>query len=134
MDYHDEASLVEALRGQDAFIITMNVMAPPDSQKKLVTAAASANVSWILPNEFGGDPLETEMQKDVMIGSGKREVRELTEWLGKSSWIGLVCSFWYEYSTSCGEPSFGFDWNNNTATFFDDGKGGSTPQSGPRLV
>ncbi|KAK3114489.1 hypothetical protein LTR53_007130, partial [Teratosphaeriaceae sp. CCFEE 6253] len=32
VDYSDHSTIVEALKGQDFFIISMNVMAPKDSQ------------------------------------------------------------------------------------------------------
>jgi len=51
VNYDDPATLVAALQGQDALIITMNTQAPPDTQSKLLRAAAEAGVPWVLPNE-----------------------------------------------------------------------------------
>ncbi|KAJ7861739.1 hypothetical protein B0H14DRAFT_3863362 [Mycena olivaceomarginata] len=76
VDYEDTASLVEALRGQDALIITMSVMSPPGQSAKLIEAAAVANVPWVLPNEYGGDPTEKKMGEDAMIGPGKQADRD----------------------------------------------------------
>lgn len=121
VNYNDPSTLVEALKGQDALIITMGVTAPPDQQTKLIDAAAAAKVPWILPNEFGGDPDELEMQKDSLIGEPKAKYREYIEKLGKSSWIGIVCSFWYEYSLAGSSARYGFDFQNRTVTFYDDG-------------
>ncbi|KAJ7578500.1 putative isoflavone reductase family protein [Mycena floridula] len=121
VNYDDSASLVAALQGQDALIITMSVMSPPDQSAKLIEAAAAANVPWVLPNEYSTDPTETEMQKDTMIGPPKEADRKLIEKLGKSSWVGITCSFWYEYSLAHGPPSYGFDFNNRSATFYDKG-------------
>lgn len=121
VDYDDQSSLVEALKGQDALVITMGVTAPPDQQTKLIEAAAAANVPWVLPNEFGGDGLNEEAGKDTLIGPPKKQVRDHIEQLGKSSWIGIACGFWYEYSLAVGPFTYGFDWKNRTATFFDDG-------------
>lgn len=98
VDYDNHASLVESLVGQDALVITMGAMAPPDQQEKLIKAAAEANVPWVLPNEFGGDGLDEEAGKDIMLGPPKKKVRDLIEKTGKSSWIGICCGFWYEYS------------------------------------
>ena len=53
VNYDDQASLVEALQGQDALVITMGARAPEDQQTKLIEAAAAANVSWVMPNEYG---------------------------------------------------------------------------------
>ena len=121
VDYSDQSSLVEALKGQDALIITMAVTAPPDQQTKLVEAAAAAKVPWVLPNEFGADGLNEEAGRDVFIGPAKKKVRDHIEELGTSSWIGIACSFWYEYSLAAGPNTYGFDFKNRTVTFFDDG-------------
>ena len=53
VDYDSHPSLVEAMKGQDVLIITMNVMAPPDSQTRLIDAAVEAGVRWVIPNEWG---------------------------------------------------------------------------------
>ncbi|CAF0875944.1 unnamed protein product [Adineta steineri] len=72
VNYDDPLSLVEALKGQEVLIITMAVTAPKEQQTKLIEAAAAANVPWVLPNEFGGNPTEVEMQKDTFIGEAQR--------------------------------------------------------------
>ena len=121
VNYDDPSSLIEALKGQEALIITMAATAPPEQQTKLIEAAAAANVPWVLPNEFGGDPTEVEMQKDNFLGERKTKYRDQIEKLGKSSWIGIVCNFWYEFSLGGGSSRYGFDFKNRTVTFFDDG-------------
>lgn len=122
VNYDNQESLVEALRGQDALIITMNVMAPPETQAKLIDAAAAAGVPWVLPNEFGGDPLNVEMGRDTMIGDRKLPFRDQIEKLGKSSWIGVACGFWYEFSLGGSENRYGFNFPNRAVTLLDDGK------------
>ncbi|KAF2865760.1 putative oxidoreductase CipA [Massariosphaeria phaeospora] len=119
INYADPSTIVNALKGQDALIITMNVRAPPEQHAVLTKAAAEAGVPWILPNEFGGDFTE-EVGNDIFIGPPKRKERELIESLGKSSWIGVSCSFWYEYSLA-GPGLFGIHMNKREVTFFDDG-------------
>ena len=121
VDYNDQSSLVEALIGQDVVIITMAVTAPPDQQTKLIEAAATANVPWVIPNEFGGGDLNEQAYSDTMIGPSKRKVRDHIEKLGKSSWIGIACGFWYEFSLGGGPSRYGFDFKNRTVTFFDEG-------------
>lgn len=121
VDYSDPPTLVSALQGQDALIITMSVMAPPDTQTKLIDAAAAANIPWILPNEFGGDPLNVEQGKDTFLGAAKAKVREHIEELGKSSWIALACGFWYEFSIAGGPYRYGFDFKERSLTMFDAG-------------
>ncbi|CAF1274666.1 unnamed protein product [Adineta steineri] len=63
VNYDDPSSLVEALKGQEVLIITMAVTAPKEQQTKLIEAAAAANVPWVLPNEYGGDPTEKSWAK-----------------------------------------------------------------------
>ncbi|KAG0208905.1 hypothetical protein BGX28_000224 [Mortierella sp. GBA30] len=122
VDYNDQASLIEALKGQDVLIITMSVMAPPEEQTKLIDAAAAAGVPWVLPNEFGGDPFEVQTGKDQLLGERKAKYREHIEELGKSSWIGIVNGFWYEFSLGGGVDRYGFDFKNRTVTLLDNGK------------
>lgn len=121
VNYDNQSSLIEALQGQDALIITMSVMASPDQQTKLVEAAAAANVPWILPNEFGGDPLDLEIGKDNFLGVSKAKYRDHIEKLGKSSWIAIACGFWYEFSLAGGPYRYGFDFKSRTVILFDEG-------------
>ena len=122
IDYANPASIVDALKGHDALVITMNTRAPPEYQTKLIEAAAEANVPWVLPNEYGYDISNPGLEKDISpIGEKHKEYRAHIEKLGKSSWIGVTCGFWYEYSLAFGPPSFGFDIKTRTATFIDDG-------------
>jgi hypothetical protein len=103
-------------------IITMSVFAPPDTQTKLIDAAAAAGVPWVLPNEFGGDPLDKEMGKDTILGERKVGFRDQIEKLGKSSWIAIANGFWYEFSLGGGPNRYGFDFKNRSLTLLDDGK------------
>ena len=123
IDYTNQASIVDALRGHDALIITMNTMAPPEQQTKLIEAAAEANVAWILPNEFGYDIEHPGLEKDIApIGAKHKEYRKHIEKLGKSSWIGVTCGFWYEYSLAHSANTFGFDFKERRVVFMDEGE------------
>ena len=123
VDYDDHNSLVQALQGQEVLIITMGVMAPPDQQTKLFKAAADANVPWVLPNEWGYDSSNKALTTDIKSGPvPKAEYSAQIEKLGKSSWIGINCSFWYEFSLGGGPERYGFDFKNRTLTYFDDGE------------
>ena len=100
----------------------MSVFAPQDQQTKLIDAAAAAGVPWVLPNEFGGDPLNVEMGKDTFVGDRKTAYRQHIEELGKSSWIGVATGFWYEFSLGGGLDRYGFDFKNHSLTLLDHGK------------
>ncbi|PSN75400.1 NAD(P)-binding protein [Corynespora cassiicola Philippines] len=120
VDYSKPDTLVEALKGQDALICTMSVRAPREQPNQIVEAAAKAGVPWIIPNEWGSDGSNEQIEKDTLIGVPKRANRELIEKLGVSSWIGICCSFWYEYSLS-GPGLYGFELAKREVTFFDEG-------------
>lgn len=113
--------MVDALRGQDVLIITLAVTAPRDTQSKLISAAASAGVPWIFPNEWSPDGANKQMLRDMMVGARAEAPRAQIEELGVSRWIGLSCGFWYEWSLPIGTGTFGFDIKNREAVFFDDG-------------
>ena len=100
----------------------MGVRAPPDQQSKLFRAAADADVPWVLPNEWGFNVRDEGLIKDVKAGPVSKAVYNAeVEKLGKSSWIGIVCNFWYEFSLGGGPERYGFDFKNRTLTYFDDG-------------
>ena len=121
VNYGDHASLVSALRGQDALIITMAVTAPPDTSEKLVRAAAEAKVPWILPNEWGIDGTNEKLGEECMLGPPAKAIRNLIEKLRVSSWIAVACGFWYEYSLGGSKDRYGFDFQKKEVTFYDDG-------------
>ncbi|KAF1967443.1 CipA protein [Bimuria novae-zelandiae CBS 107.79] len=120
VDYSTPSTLTAALTGIDALIITLAVSAPPDTQSKLIHAAASAGVPWILPNEYGNDTNDAASDETGM-GPPKRAARKLIEDLGVSSWIGVASGFWYEYSLS-GPGLFGIDIAKRSVLLFDDGR------------
>jgi hypothetical protein len=119
VDYETPATLVEALRGQDALIITMAATAPPETEQKLVQAAAEANVPWILPNYWGSDAA-TEFVKNTPVGDKHKATVDLIEKLGKSSHISVHCGFWYEWSLPFPQ-GFGFDMEKHEVTLYGDG-------------
>ena len=124
ISYDDLNSIVEALQGQDVLVITMGVMAPEDQQTKLIDAAAKANVKWVMPNEWGinaHNEAAGSLGKDVFLAEKAAGYRKHIEELGVSSWIGVTCGFWYEYSLAAGSNMYGFDFKNNTLVYIDDG-------------
>lgn len=67
IDYAQPATLVDALRGQDALVITLGGFAPHDAQTALIEAAAEADVPFVLPNEWSPDTADEEIVKDVFL-------------------------------------------------------------------
>lgn len=138
IDYNDEATLIAALKGQDFLVITLALSAPPDTHSKLVRAAAKAGVPYIMPNAYGvdfyGNPkLLNDIPALKFVLANVKEIEEVG-----ASWIGLTPSFWYEYSLGIGPCTYGFDFANQTATFYDEGttKVNTTtwPQTGRALA
>jgi NmrA-like family len=121
VNYQDQASLVDALQGHDALIITMSVMAPSDSQTQLIDAAATAGVPWVMPNEYSSDPTQKEMQRDIQLGLAHEKLRAYVAVKDGMSTLGLACSFWYEHSLCSFPFAYGFDVENKAVTFYDDG-------------
>ncbi|KAF7316196.1 NAD(P)-bd-dom domain-containing protein [Mycena indigotica] len=117
IDYDDEYSLVEALKGQDLLVITLGVSAREEGgavDTKLINAAAKAGVPYIMPNAYGPDPLNEGFVRTALTAPAA-----LIEKLGVSKWIALSTGFWYELSLASG--SFGIDVEEHTAKILDDG-------------
>ena len=53
--YEDEAALTEALRGQDVLLNCLSGATPPDTERRLIDAAANAGVQWVVPKEWSPD-------------------------------------------------------------------------------
>jgi NmrA-like family len=122
VDYSDDgSSLVAALKGQQFLVITLSVMAPPDTHSKIVQAAAKAGVPYIMPNSFGWDKANSKLCED--IPHGEKQVANSVE-IQNAGAAGIVmsCGFWYEWSLALGEITFGFNIKDRKVTFFDDGK------------
>lgn len=123
VDYSDHAALVAALTGQDVLIITLAVMAPPESQIKLVDAAIEAGVKYIMPNQWGSDVENKAVSDDTMMSGRYIPVREHIQKQsgGETSWIAMTCGFWYEFSLAGTEARYGFDFDKKTLVLYDEG-------------
>ncbi|KAH7102091.1 hypothetical protein BKA62DRAFT_656646 [Auriculariales sp. MPI-PUGE-AT-0066] len=119
----EKNALVAALRGHDAFIITLPGNAGSDVHRSLVEAAATAGVSWILPNEWGvdtTDEVDPGLLQDLPAWRQQQAHREHIRSLG-ASYVGISTGFWYEWSLSS-PIRFGFDFTQKKATFYDNGE------------
>ena len=132
VNYDDESTLVEALKGQEVLIITMGVMAPPDTQAKLINAAAKAGVTYILPNEWGFD--HAIQLEGVLAGLEERSLkaRQLIDSHPGMTWIGVTCGFWYEFSLAGSQWRYGFDFAQKQLVYFDDGAAKINTSSWPQ--
>lgn len=121
INYDDESTIVSALKGQQYLIITMSVMAPPDTQSKLIKAAAKAGVPHIMPNAFGLDTTNEKLIKENPLNGNVAATLAEIEAAGVSSWTSMTCNLWYEYSLVMGPTWFGFDFPAKKLTYYDDG-------------
>ena len=119
VDYDDEESVVSALRGQDALIITLAVTAPPDLHGKIVKAGAKAGIHYIIPNVYGFD-VQNMPKDDAYTAVTLQRLKEVTD--AGAAYIAMTCGFWYTWSLALGDQWFGFDIKNKSVTFYDDGK------------
>ncbi|KAI0197732.1 hypothetical protein F4808DRAFT_288568 [Astrocystis sublimbata] len=90
-----------------------------DAQIPLIKAAAKAGVSYIVPCEFGSDPLHPKLNAENPTMNMKRQYRDLIEELGVSRWIGVVNNPWVEFSIRLG--LYGINLKERSATFYDEG-------------
>jgi hypothetical protein len=120
IDYDNPSTVVDALRGQDALIITLAITTH-NLHPILVQAAADANVPWILPNEWGLDTNSEALVKDIPPLAGNVAQRKQIAELGKSAYIGVSCGFWYEWSLGIAE-AFGVNFKKREVVFFDEGE------------
>ncbi|GLA37109.1 hypothetical protein AnigIFM63309_003675 [Aspergillus niger] len=121
IDYDDESTLVKALQGQQFLVITMSVMAPPDTHAKLIRAAAKAGLPYVMPNAYGSDFTNDALAKETRRGDVIRKSLQEIEATNVCSWIALVCGFWYEFSMARGAECFGFDVQRKHLTLIDNG-------------
>lgn len=148
IDYDKPETLVEALKGQDALVITLSGMAAKDAESKLIQAAGEAGVPWILTNEWGPDTMDEALVRDVVAYQSKGELnchcddvvadvtvvasRKFIEDLGQSSYISVMTGRWYEHALAM-PASFGFDFTNRAALLFDEGDTRITTSTLPQV-
>ena len=121
VDYSDEVSVAEALQGQDALIIVLAVSAPHDTQTKIIKAASEAGVKYIMPNAQAFDPEDQGLLNDTGLIGMVNGIQGAFSEGGSTQYILLNNSFWYEFSLSEGESTYGFNMADKTVTFIDDG-------------
>ncbi|KAL2194032.1 hypothetical protein P885DRAFT_63340 [Corynascus similis CBS 632.67] len=121
VDYDDESTVVEALKGQQFLIITLGVTAPPDLHSKITAAAGKAQVPYVMPNYYGY-PLHTVTDTtDLYTKLSQERLKDVSR-NGFSAQVIMACGFWYEWSLALGDEWFGFDIVRRKVTFIDDGK------------
>nr|POE94397.1 hypothetical protein CFP56_16637 [Quercus suber] len=140
VDYAKPETLVDALKGQDALVVTLGGLVPKETSDTIVHAAGEAGVPWIFPNEWSPDTANEALTRDVAPFQSKSRLRLFPEpaedWLtpvvavttrkaiselGKSNFISVATGFWYEWSLAI-PAAFGIDFAKRAVTFYDDGE------------
>ncbi|KAI9714182.1 MAG: hypothetical protein M1828_001197 [Chrysothrix sp. TS-e1954] len=120
VDLGARETVVAALRGQDALVITLSGFTPKETGDQLIHAAGEAGVPWILPNEWSPDTANEQLVKDVSMFQPKVATRKAIEELGKSSYIAVSTGFWYDWCLAI-PGAFGINFDEHTANLFDEG-------------
>jgi hypothetical protein len=120
VDYDKEESIVEALKGHDFLIITLGSRVAPTLHATIVNAGAKAGIQYIMPNVYGYDILNDQLNEDFVYGPVTRQSIKDVEASG-ADYIALCCGFWYEWSLPTGENFLGFDLDSKKVILFDDG-------------
>ncbi|KAH7397397.1 hypothetical protein BKA66DRAFT_454283 [Pyrenochaeta sp. MPI-SDFR-AT-0127] len=124
VDYSSESSIIDALRGNEFLIITLNARTPPTLHSSIVNAAAKAGVQYIMPNyyAYGIGSRAGGLSSDPILGSFSNFIGDVKNVGDDSvSYVALVCGFWYEFSLALGEQWLGFVIKNRTVTMYDEG-------------
>jgi hypothetical protein len=95
-DLEDEAFLADVFKGQDAVVLMPPLSHIISIQKPAVRAAAKVGVRWILPSEFGPDPFASKLIEENVLLINKKEIRDLIEELGVSSWVSIAVGPWLD--------------------------------------
>ncbi|KAG8819261.1 hypothetical protein FRC17_010527 [Serendipita sp. 399] len=118
VNFDDHASLVDALRGQDAIIFAFT--AGPDlvsTSKAIIDAAIEAGVKRVIPNEFGNDELPLT---EPLFGNKRvvREILEEAESHGKITYTLIRNGPWFDLGFTF---ALGFDLQASTVNLYDKG-------------
>lgn len=129
VDYDSHESLVSALTDQQFLIISLGVAVPEEVSGKIVSAAAKAGVSYIMPNVHGFDPTGPDAQS--LFGAGPmRRIKEVED--SGLPWFVLTTGFWYEWSLALGDNWYGIDIKEKKAWFCDEGHNSMNTSTWPR--
>lgn len=73
-----------------------------------------------MPNVYGYDYADPAVCSDGAFATDTLSKVTEVQTQG-SSYVAMVCGFWYEWSLAAGEPWYGFDLKNRKVTFYDKG-------------
>lgn len=123
-DGFTHASLVPALKGQDALIMAFPLR-DLDAHLRLADAAAAAGVKHIMPADFGSVDAESAPAQELVKLyrsklTVKRRVQQLAEENQNFTWTSIVCGHFFEWSLK--EHLYRADLAKQTIDILDGGK------------
>ncbi|VUC26967.1 unnamed protein product [Clonostachys rosea] len=122
VNYHDQQSLVQILKGHEFLVIALAGSAPFEIEKNCIVAAGKAGVPFVMTNCFSIDFENQRLAEESCTANLVLPALRAVEETQVCAWIPMMCSFWYEYSVTKGQEWYGFDLKNRKVTFFDDGQ------------
>ncbi|CAN8097809.1 unnamed protein product [Discula destructiva] len=83
--------------------------------------STTAGVPYVVANAWGTDPTDEQLSEKIGFENRFASFTDQCKSLGNISWIAMACGFWYEFSLGCGSERYGFDFEERSVAFFDDG-------------
>lgn len=119
-DLTNESFLVSAFQGQDVVVLMPPLPHITSIQEPAVRAAARAAVPFVFPSEFGPDPFATRLIQENKLLQDKKNIRDLIEELGVSSWVSITVGPFLDMIKS---GLWGIDMENRKATIWNGATG-----------
>lgn len=121
IDYSNETELIKALGGQEVVISTVGSEAlTTNFDLTLAKAALKANVKWFIPSEFGVDTSHPAAANNPVFASKVAVAKFLKANESRIAHTFIVTGAFLDWGFKNG--FLGFDIENQTATFYDQGK------------
>ncbi|KAF4437803.1 NAD(P)-binding protein [Fusarium austroafricanum] len=121
VDYEDEATIIDALKGQQFLIITLGHEVSDEIHSRIVASAGKAGVPYIMPNAYCYPINEENIPEgdsfNKMLLSRINGIKDM----GLSATFILSCGYWYEWCLALGDFWSGINIKKRRVTFFDDG-------------
>ena len=112
----DESFLTRVLKGQDVVVLMPPISQLIALQEPAIRVAAKVGVPYIFPSEFGPDPFASQLLEENELLVAKKNVRDLIESLGVSSWVSIAVGPWLDDGLVKG--LFGIDTKARKATLW----------------
>ncbi|KAJ7577820.1 hypothetical protein C8J56DRAFT_1007091 [Mycena floridula] len=125
VDYGSQAALVNAMKGQDAAVLALNITNEDQAkiQDNLVDAAIEAGVSHIIPSSYTTDISKPPGSLEPVFAPKARSEARLQKLAkeGKIKWTTITTGTFFDWGLAV-VPILGIDLTNRCAVLIDDGR------------